>query len=334
MVTLSTEAEVSIREAVTLLEMKDMNGDGKDEVIVTTVAGDVRVIALEPGPGAFRELAVMRDLPPSSAMSIGDVVGDGRPDIVLGGLDDTLRVITLGKGGLKLRTVCPLGTLPTSVCATNVQGDQRAEVIVGSNDKALRCYGWFDTALDKLAHKVVEQPAFSVQPLFSQGVPYTRVVYGDESRHIYVYQYADDRLHEAMRAETRGPVSLVATGRIAGKRNDDIVTVSDGRQIGLFSVDQGTIKPLDNIRAPGVVTSVRVGSLYDQGSQQQQIVVCEGNSHLAVMALEGRRLNPVGSLKTERKAAEARIAVGNPMGEGTRIVQAVGNSFYVIAVQT
>ncbi len=335
MVRLSIESMTSFKEAVTSLDvLRGTAPHKRNYVVITTVNGDTRVLSVDTSsPDGVSEITRLSGLPPACLIVTGHVVSTDSQDIVYGALDNTLRVISLSKDILHQRATCPLGSLPTAVCVTNVVGDSRDEVFVATNDKALRCYGWFEKDLDKLAHRMLEQPIFSIRPVWTDGSPYSRVAFGDETGHLFIYQYADDRLHEVMRTDTKGPVTIVETGRLTGGRSDEILAVTNGRDISLLGISRTDIQTYDKLRASSQISGIRIGRLYPTDSPRPQILVYHTNSNIGLMCVDGRRLVPVTNIKTEKRAGGAMAVLGDVYGDGSlRIIQAVGTSLYVISV--
>ncbi len=334
MVRLSIESVISFKEAITALEILSASPKRRDYVVFTTVNGDVRVLSIDPSsPDGMNEIAHLDGLPPACLLSVGHIAGIESQDIVYGALDNTLRLITLSKDELVLKTTCPLGSLPTAVCVANLLDDPKDEVVVATNDKSLRCYGWFDNDLDKLAHKMLEHPISSIRPVGAEGSTYSRVVFGDESGHLFIYQYADDRFHERLRLDIKGAVTVVERGRVTGGKVDDILAVTDEKNINLLGLGRTDIKLYDSLRASSQITGMRVGRIYDTDSPQPQILVCHSNSNIGVMNVDGRRLVPVTSIKTEKRAGGALAVLGDVYGDGTmHIVQAVGSALYLVSV--
>ena len=332
MTKLEVISKVSFKEVITSVELVDLSGDGKSNLAVSTLGGDMIVYDVE-GETSLQTIEIGRvsGLPPLAALGIGDVIGNGKPDFVIGGLDNILRVLAYMDGEMSVKATTPLGSLPTAVTVLNVLSDDRSEVVVASTDGNLRCYGWYDVALDKLAHKVLERPIFSIQPMHSKGLPYSRFVFGDDSGHLFVYQYADDRLHERAKISAGGEVSLVATGDMTQDGNSEIITVSDGRNLNLFGIVKGALERHDSVKAPKPVTSIKIGNFWDNGNGQ--IISSHSNSAITVLGFVGRRIVEDTSIKTTRKSTESHVAIGDIDGDSRpELVQAVGTDLYFIDV--
>ncbi|MHA1576051.1 MAG: hypothetical protein ACTSU3_01695 [Candidatus Thorarchaeota archaeon] len=327
-------SSISFKEVITGIELIDITGDGRDNLVMSTMAGDFRVYEFVMGdPIELKEIARTSDLPPVSSFGFGDVTGNGVPDFIVGGLDNNIRVIIYEDQKLTVKSTTPVGSLPTSLVVTNVMDDDNAEVIVATNDRSLRCYGWFQVSLDKMAHKVIDQPIFSMQPLRSKGSPYARFIFGDDLGFLYVYQYADDRLHELGKITVKGEISIVATGIITGGRYDEIVSVSNSNNLTLYDGKQNPPQILAKIKSPGSVTAVRIGRLIEKCRSEGQILISLGNSKISILSFEGREFYEEASIKTASKSVESLVAFGDIDGdEKYEIVQAIGNSLHIISI--
>jgi len=325
-------SKVTFKEVITSVEIAKLAKDQTASLIITTLNGDVRVYDFtreEKNP--LTERCRIGDLPPLAAIGVGDVTGDGLLDFVMAGLDNVMRVLVYMDDEISVKATTPLGSLPTAITVLNVLDDERSEVIVSTNDGSLRCYGWYDVALDKLAHKVLERPIFSLQPLQTVGMPYSRFIFGDDSGYLFVYQYADDRLHERAKISVGGEVSLVATGDITDDKNSEILAISNGRSLNLFSVSKGSLEKIDAIKAPNPVSAVRMGQFWVLDPTRGQIVVSHANSSIALLTVVGRRIIEDAVIKTEKKSTESLIAIGDIDGDSRdEIVQAVGNNLHIL----
>lgn len=336
MTKLEVLSNVSFKEVITSVELVDLTRNGIQEAVITTLNGDIRALTYrheEKKP--LEELAQLSGLPPLAAVGVGDILGNGTPDLVLGGLDNAVRVVSFLDDEFQVSAVTPVGSLPTAIGVLNVIDDSSSEVIIATADRHLRCYGWYEVVLDKLAHRVLEKPTFSIQPLQTRGVPYSRFVFGDETGYLYVYQYADDRLHERGKVSVGGEIGLVATGDVNGNGSSEIMTVSDGKGLGLYGFVKGSLEKLDSVRAPNGVTSVRIGRFWNLDVPKGQLIISHTNSRLTLLNFIGMRIGEEASIKTARRATESTISIGNIDGDSTpRIVQAVGNSLNVIGVES
>jgi len=325
-------SKTTFKEVITSVELVDLNGNGRSNVIVTTLNGDVRVYDFhkeEKKP--LVELCRIENLPPLAAIGVGDVTGDGIPDFVMGGLDNTMRVLVYMDETISVKASSPLGNLPTAVAVLNVLDDESAEVIVSTNDGSMRCYGWYDVALDKLAHQVLDRPVFSIWPLETRGMPYSRFVFGDDSGYFFIYQYADDRLHERARINVGGEIGLISTGDVTEDHNSEVMTVSDNRKISLYGLVKGSMEKIDSIRAPNTVNAIRMGRFWNLEPARGQILVSHANSSIGMLSVVGRQLVEEAVIKTSKKSTESSISVGDVDGDSKdEIVQAVGNNLYII----
>lgn len=325
-------SQTTFKEVITSVELVDLNGNGKSNIIITTLNGDVRVYDFnrdEKKP--LTEICSIDGLPPLAAIGIGDVTGDGIPDFVMGGLDNTMRVLVYMDDTISVKASSPLGSLPTAIAVLNVFDDESAEVIVSTSDGSMRCYGWYDVALDKLAHQVLDRPVFSIWPLMTRGIPYGRFVFGDDSGYFYIYQYADDRLHERSKVSVGGEVELISTGDVTEDHNSEVMTVSKNRTLTLYGLVKGSMERIDSIRAPKSVNAIRMGRFWNLDPARGQILVSHANSNITLLSVVGRRLTEEAVLKTTKKSTESSISVGDVDGNSRdEIVQAVGSNLYII----
>ena len=293
--------------------------------------GDVRIFQF----GAeLEEIAKVSCEAPVATLGLGDLVGDDIPELVVGSMDNKLLVIAFEDGNLVVKDSTPLGTLPTAVMATNVLGNPSAEVIIATNDSALRCYGWFDGYLDKLAHKVLERPTFSMRPIRTKGVPYNRFIFGDDSEHLFIYQYQDDRLHERATTKISGEVQLVASGKITKGYTDQVVSVTDAKKISLWKVEQSGFELLASAKASDAVTSLCVGKFYESDVSKGQILASQGDSSIRILEYDGEKIDQICTVKTARKSVESKITYGDLDGDGVlELIQAVRNTIYLIDIQ-
>jgi hypothetical protein len=166
----------------------------------------------------------------------------------------------------------------------------------------------------------------------SKGLPYSRFVFGDDSGHLYVYQYADDRLHERAKISVGGEITLVASGDMTQDGNSEVMTVSDEKKLTLYGIVKGAMERFDSVKAPRPVTSLKIGKFWENGNGQ--IIASHANSTITVLSLVGNRIIEDTSIKTKGKSVESHISLGDIAGDAKyEIVQTVGTDLYLIRVQ-
>lgn len=329
---MALEKSVVLKEAITSIVVGDFERNNNDEIAIMTAGGNLRVLRLDSKSRETLEIASMGGFSATS-MCAGNVTGTEGIDFVMAERGGTLRIVSLHNGALDEVGVYPLGTEPTALAVLDVLGTDRAGVVVATNDCAIRCYGWLGDCLDKMAHKSVDYPIISIGEYRARGIPYSRLVIGDNNKGLYLYQYADDRLHEIARAAARGAVTSVTGGNITGGRLDEIVCISDEINITVFTAENNAIKAIDNLKATSKITSAKTGNVVGSGTSNDQIIVAHENSNVTIMSLEGRRLVPTTSLRTGSAGLRPLLAIGRPREHGSLIYHAVDRTVNILSVE-
>jgi hypothetical protein len=124
------------------LALRDVNGDGRDEIVALACHGGFGVIGPDHQPVWWRVDVGSDQVYRHGA--IGDFDGDGRIEILVSHLDGSARCYAGATGAL--RWTLPLGTRLADLAVCDIDGDGRAEAIGGGLDGRLYAIG--DAAVD------------------------------------------------------------------------------------------------------------------------------------------------------------------------------------------
>ncbi|MFS0836331.1 FG-GAP repeat domain-containing protein [Paenibacillus sp. 1P03SA] len=127
----------------------DWNADGKIDLLVSDATGAVQ-IALGEGGGRFAPLTALQDpsgpikVPGPALAAAGDLGGQGFPDLIVGDADGKVRVYRAPQAGaLRLSAgavVADAGAKYAAPSVRDMDGDGRADLVVGSNEGDLRVF--------------------------------------------------------------------------------------------------------------------------------------------------------------------------------------------------
>lgn len=131
------------------LKLRDVNGDGRCDIVVPSYDRGVVTVLWGDGRGGFRAGPAIPAGPAPFTVDVGDLDGDGRLDLVFSNYsgqmsDPSADAITSllgdGKGGFRAGPRLPTGRGPFQVAAGDVNGDGKA-------DAATADYGGSDLTL-------------------------------------------------------------------------------------------------------------------------------------------------------------------------------------------
>ena len=122
------------------LEIGDVNGDGRADIVTANRLGDDVSVFLNAGDGNFLPRRDYATAAQPGSLAIADVDGDAMPDLVTGsrrdGAGGTVSVLTnSGGGNFGAKRDYATGATPSSVAVGDVDGDRAPDIAVAMADE-------------------------------------------------------------------------------------------------------------------------------------------------------------------------------------------------------
>ncbi|CAF4258355.1 unnamed protein product [Rotaria magnacalcarata] len=130
----TNQTTYSIGTSSQSLNVVDVNGDGKPDIIVVNYGSDNVGVLLNIGNGTFAAQATYSTGYWPSIVVAVDVNGDGKPDIIVAnsGSNNTGVLLNTGNGTFAAQTTYSIGYCPISVVAADVNDDGKPDIIVAN----------------------------------------------------------------------------------------------------------------------------------------------------------------------------------------------------------
>ena len=121
------------RNGPTAFVLADLNGDGKQDLVVANTMGPTLAVLLGKGDGGFAARQEYPAVSASSSLAVGDLNGDGKPDIAASG-----GVVLFGNGDGTFATGPKLasGSFPEAVLG-DVNGDGKLDLVTAGSSVLL-----------------------------------------------------------------------------------------------------------------------------------------------------------------------------------------------------
>ncbi|GAA0721147.1 hypothetical protein GCM10009105_31210 [Dokdonella soli] len=248
----------------------DVNGDGKSDLIVANFGGTVSVLINTTPPGAttpsFATHQAFAAVSGLFSVTAADVNGDGKPDLIATNFNgNTVSVLinTTAPGAATpsfaaQQTSATTGSTPWSVTAADLNGDGKADLIVGSlSDNTVSV--WLNTSAPGAA-----TPSFAAQQTFATGLGPASVtvadVNGDGKPDLIVASNNDSTVSVLLNTTASGAAtpSFAAQRTFATGLAPRAVTTADvngdGKPDLIVANYNGGVSVLLNTTAPGAAT--------------------------------------------------------------------------------
>ncbi|MEC7001673.1 MAG: VCBS repeat-containing protein, partial [Actinomycetota bacterium] len=138
-------------DTTTSVTLVDVNGDGIDDILVTSDGDHPTEVYINPGDGDFSEVTPTElgppgtETPDTSSVEVVDINGDGAPDIILGNEDESNHIYLGDPNNPGVFEETPLKFGPeddktTDVEVADVDGDGALDIVVANDGQPNRIY--------------------------------------------------------------------------------------------------------------------------------------------------------------------------------------------------
>ena len=120
--------------APTSVAVGDVNGDGKPDLVVTTLGNDTVNVLLGNGNGSFQAQQTFASGYFPQSVALGDVNGDGKPDLVVANRSSNTVSVLLGNGNgtFQAQQTFATGSRPYSLALGDFNGDGKPDLAVAN----------------------------------------------------------------------------------------------------------------------------------------------------------------------------------------------------------
>lgn len=220
-------AEQPIGRFVTTVEVTDVTGDDKNEIIAGGSDSTLRVFKMG-ADNHLEELVcyTLEDMP----LCIGtcDVIGDEIDEIVIGNRDKTLRVFKIRGNSADEIAVLDLPSPVISLAAGDILGDRKMELGVVTHDGSIRIYRNEESQLDMFS-KLEHVDALSIRMAEINADHMDEIIVANATQEIVFYSLYMAELKQLAVTDIGRKILSISIGDAGGdERKEVLVGVSNG----------------------------------------------------------------------------------------------------------
>ena len=220
-------AEHPVGSFVTTINVTDVTGDNKNEIMVGGSDSTLRVLKMDTQNNLTEYICHKLDDMPI-AIGTCDVIGDEIEEIVTGNRDKTLRVFKVRDGTLEEIEVLELPSPVISVAAGDILGDRKMELGVVTHDGSIRIYRNEESKLE-LFTKLENINALSVRIAELNADHMDEVVIATSDFKILFYSLYMAELKQLAIVDIGAKILSISVGDAGGDdRREVLVGVSEG----------------------------------------------------------------------------------------------------------
>jgi small GTP-binding protein len=317
--------EIEDDESTSAIAVGDVTGSGTMELCT---GGRDGVIRLYDANRAEIVLLAQHDVGGSIlSIKIADANNDGQMEIIVGralgptetpGKGGTVQVFRyVPSGKLELLGEYAVDRFVTTVCVTDVTGDEKNEIIVGGSDSTLRILD-MDTQnnITQFAiHKLHDMP-LAIGTCDVIGDEIDEIVTGNRDNTLRIFKVRDHSLDQTEVFELESPVVSLASGDILGDRKMELAVVTRDGSIRIYRNEESRFDlftKLENVNA----LSVRVEEI--NADHMDEVVVATTDHKIRFYSLYMADLVHLAEVDIGKKILA--INVGDARGDGRKEVQ-------------
>ncbi|MEM2143340.1 MAG: GTP-binding protein [Candidatus Thorarchaeota archaeon] len=282
-------AQLDVPGSVLTIRIADVNGDGRNEIVVG------RSLGVGESPGVSGTLQIYRFVNSGhlellaehpidrfvTSVYVVDVTGDGRDEIVAGGSDSTLRVLSVSSDNMITELVnYQLDDMPLSIGICDADGDEVDELVVGNRDKTVRVFKIHDRAIEQIEMLKLPSPVISIASgdILGDRKMELGVVTHDGSIRVY----RNEENHLELFSTLEGVKALsIRISELNADHMDEIVVATSDYKIVYYNLYMGELREIARVEVGSKILSIAIGDV--GGDDLKEILVGVSGGPLKVI---------------------------------------------------
>jgi WD40 repeat protein len=317
--------EIEDDESTSAIAVGSVAGSGTTELCT---GGRDGVIRLYDANRAQVVLLAQHDVGGSIlSIKIADANNDGQMEMIVGralgsketpGTGSTVQVFRYAPSGqFEVLGEYAVDKFVTTVCVTDVTGDEKNEIIIGGSDSTLRILSMdTENKMTQIAiHRLDDMP-LAIGTCDVIGDEIDEIVTGGRDSTLRIFKVRDHSLEQIEVLELPSPVVSLASGDILGDRKMELAVVTRDGSIRIYRNEESRFdlfSKLENVNA----LSVRVDEI--NADHMDEVVIATQDHKIRFYSLYMADLVLLAEIEIGKKILS--INVGDTGGDGRKEIQ-------------
>ena len=228
---LTLKNSLNLDSAIVSCKTLDIDGDGKEEIIVGTYDNNLRAITWE--DNELKEIASTKNPTPITALGVGDMDGDGNFEILTGGRDKQLRLYIKAGKELVEKTSFKFYDLIVDIKMGDVFSNNSNTLIVGAG-KFIALFSYYDGELREEGMLRLEREVTKVDICDIDNNDRYDLIFGSRDNHMHLVEY-ETRFCQTNKAKLKlnyYPLELKVINPNSNKEKIILLSSADGLFMG------------------------------------------------------------------------------------------------------